>query len=230
MKGYVVQERTVVRRHLRGARPDHRAGTTNLASSRHRPRGRRTSRRPTRPRTRRTQRPGAVNDFGVYLTTRWLPGKRLVLADSTYDGYRRNIERHVLPALGSTALRRLRPEHLENVYERLLRPARAPQVWPPRRCTKSTSLSAAPSPTQLGVGPAQRRPRRPRTPAAFDPQGRQQAWSADELQVFLRALLGTGCSPPCGSPRSPACAATNSSASAGTTSTRPPRRCPSTAA
>ncbi len=26
--------------------------------------------------------------FGAYLTTRWLPGKRLVLAASTWDGYR----------------------------------------------------------------------------------------------------------------------------------------------
>jgi hypothetical protein len=43
--------------------------------------------------------------FGVYLTTRWLPGKRVVLATSTYAGYRRNVERHVLPALGRIGLR-----------------------------------------------------------------------------------------------------------------------------
>jgi hypothetical protein len=55
--------------------------------------------------------------FGVYLTTRWLPGKRVVLADSTYDGYRRNVERHILPSLGRVALRRLRPHHLEVLYE-----------------------------------------------------------------------------------------------------------------
>jgi hypothetical protein len=46
---------------------------------------------------------------GAYLTSRWLPGKRLVLATSTYDGYRRNVERHVLPALGRIGLRQLRP-------------------------------------------------------------------------------------------------------------------------
>jgi hypothetical protein len=49
--------------------------------------------------------------FGAYLTTRWLPGKRLVVATSTWDGYRRKIERHILPSLGRTSLRRLRPEH-----------------------------------------------------------------------------------------------------------------------
>src|SRR4051794_30791590 len=37
--------------------------------------------------------------FGAYLTARWLPGKRMVLAASTYDGYRRNVERHIAPAL-----------------------------------------------------------------------------------------------------------------------------------
>src|SRR5207253_7660898 len=32
--------------------------------------------------------------FGAFLTARWLPGKRLVLADTTYDGYRRNVDNH----------------------------------------------------------------------------------------------------------------------------------------
>lgn len=39
--------------------------------------------------------------FGVYLTTRWLPGKKVELAHSTWDGYRRKIELHVLPAIGT---------------------------------------------------------------------------------------------------------------------------------
>jgi len=34
--------------------------------------------------------------FGAYLTKRWLPGKRLVVATSTWDGYRRRIDRHIL--------------------------------------------------------------------------------------------------------------------------------------
>ncbi len=47
--------------------------------------------------------------FGAFLTSRWLPGKRLVLAASTYNGYRRNVEGHIVPALGRIGLRRLRP-------------------------------------------------------------------------------------------------------------------------
>ncbi len=46
--------------------------------------------------------------FGAFLTSRWLPGKRLVLAETTYIGYRRNVENHVLPTLGRIRLRRLR--------------------------------------------------------------------------------------------------------------------------
>ena len=61
--------------------------------------------------------------FGAYLSSRWLPGKRFVLAASTYDGYRRNVERHILPTLGRVSLRRLRPHHLETFYDRLLHPA-----------------------------------------------------------------------------------------------------------
>lgn len=47
--------------------------------------------------------------FGAYLTARWLPAKRAVLAESTYDGYRRNIDLHIIPALGRIGLRRIRP-------------------------------------------------------------------------------------------------------------------------
>lgn len=59
--------------------------------------------------------------FGAFVTSRWLPGKRLVLAASTYD-YRRNVDNHIVPALGRIGLRRLRPHHLETLYDRLLRP------------------------------------------------------------------------------------------------------------
>lgn len=45
--------------------------------------------------------------FGAYLTERWLPGKRLAVADSTWDGYRRKIDRHIVPTLGRIPIRRL---------------------------------------------------------------------------------------------------------------------------
>lgn len=42
--------------------------------------------------------------FGAYLTGQWLPGKKLQLAASTYHGYERNVQLHILPALGRVGL------------------------------------------------------------------------------------------------------------------------------
>jgi hypothetical protein len=60
---------------------------------------------------------GRSLSFGAYLTTRWLPGKKLELARSTWDGYRRKTERHILPTLGKVPIRRLKPHHLEALYD-----------------------------------------------------------------------------------------------------------------
>lgn len=76
--------------------------------------------------------------FGAYLTTRWLPAKRVVLAETTYNGYRRNIERHILPTLGRVSLRRLRPHHLEALYDRLLHPTHGQAPSGRRRRMRST--------------------------------------------------------------------------------------------
>jgi integrase len=59
---------------------------------------------------------------GAYLTSQWLPAKKLHLATSTYRGYERNVQRHILPALGRIGLRRLRYEHIEALYDTLLHP------------------------------------------------------------------------------------------------------------
>lgn len=60
--------------------------------------------------------------FGAYLTSQWLPAKKLHLATSTYRGYERNVARHILPALGRVAIRRLRYQQIEALYESLLQP------------------------------------------------------------------------------------------------------------
>jgi hypothetical protein len=59
--------------------------------------------------------------LGAYLTGQWLPAKKLQLAASTYRSYERNVQRHIVPALGRIGLRRLHHSHIE----RALRPARA---------------------------------------------------------------------------------------------------------
>jgi len=61
--------------------------------------------------------------FGAYLASQWLPAKKLHLATSTYRGYERNIQLHLLPTLGRVPLRRLRHQQIDALYDRLLHPA-----------------------------------------------------------------------------------------------------------
>jgi len=58
--------------------------------------------------------------LGEYLTTRWLPVQKARLRTSTYDSYRRNIEVHVIPALGERQLDRLTVEDVDVFYATLL--------------------------------------------------------------------------------------------------------------
>jgi Phage integrase, N-terminal SAM-like domain len=60
-----------------------------------------------------------------YLLQTWLPRRRLSLRPSTWDGYRRNIELHVVSSIGRTPLRRLRGPHLDALYPELLTNGRA---------------------------------------------------------------------------------------------------------
>lgn len=61
--------------------------------------------------------------FGAYLTNQWLPAKKLHLATSTYRGYERNVQLHILPALGRVSIRRIRCQQIEALYDTLLHPA-----------------------------------------------------------------------------------------------------------
>ena len=58
--------------------------------------------------------------LGAYLEERWLPTKRAQLRHSTWDSYRRNVEIHVKPRIGSIPLQRLTPEDLDGFYAELM--------------------------------------------------------------------------------------------------------------
>jgi integrase len=59
--------------------------------------------------------------LGEYLTTRWLPVQESRLRKSTYDSYRRNIELHVIPALGKRQLDQLTAGDIDVFYAGLLK-------------------------------------------------------------------------------------------------------------
>ncbi len=127
--------------------------------------------------------------LGAYLTRRWLPGKKVVLAASTYAGYRRNVERHIVPALGRIALRRLRPHHLEAFYATLLRHRDASTGLAPKTVYEihlvirgALTDAARRGLVTRNVALVAHAPR-----MRSIPKVEQRSWTAEELQAFLRA-------------------------------------------
>lgn len=130
--------------------------------------------------------------FGAYLAARWLPGKRLVLAATTYNGYRRNVENHIVPALGRIGLRRLRPHHLEAFYERLLHPRDGRAALAPKTVYEihlvirgALEDAARRGLVSRNVALVAHAPR-----LRSIPKVEQKSWTAEELQAFLRAAAG----------------------------------------
>ena len=130
--------------------------------------------------------------FGAYLIRQWLPGKRLVLAASTYAAYERNVDRHVIPALGRIGLRRLGPEQLEALYESLLHPADGSVGLAPKTVYEIHLVirGALADAVRRGLVPRNVAvvARSPRLRAIQTPE--QRSWTAVELQAFLRAVAG----------------------------------------
>lgn len=130
--------------------------------------------------------------FGVYLAARWLPGKKVELAQSTWDGYRRKIERHVLPALGTIPIRRLRPHHLERLYQEKLHPENGKRPLAPKTVLEIHLIIRG------ALNDAVRRGIVTRNVALLAhapkirsiPKVEPQAWTAQELQAFLREAAG----------------------------------------
>ena len=130
--------------------------------------------------------------FGAYLTTRWLPGKKLELAHSTWDGYRRNIKRHILPTLGKVAIRRLRPHHLEALYDQKLHPTDGRKPLAPKTVLEIHLIIRGALNDAVRRGIVTRNvafvAHAPKLRAI--PKVEQQAWTAQQLQEFLRAAAG----------------------------------------
>jgi integrase len=129
--------------------------------------------------------------FGAYLTTHWLPAKKLHLAASTYRGYDRNVKLHVLPVLGKVALRRLRCQQIEALYDKLLHPADGRGLHPKTVYEIHLVIRAA-------LTDAARRGLVTRNVATIAQAPKQralqrtegQSWTAAELRQFLRAAAG----------------------------------------
>jgi integrase len=140
-----------------------------------------------------TKRTDAVRSltFGAYLTSQWLPAKKLYLATSTYRGYERNVQRHVLPVLGRVGLRRLRYQQIEALYDTLLHPADgrglAPKTVYEIHLIIRNALTDAHR-RGLVIRNIALVARAPKQRSLQKIEG--QAWTADELRQFLRTTVG----------------------------------------
>lgn len=68
----------------------------------------------------RQRHTGSSLTVAEYVLGQWLPAKEATLAPTTHARYVTSVEHYLLPHLGDTPLRRLRTEHVEALYRRLL--------------------------------------------------------------------------------------------------------------
>jgi integrase len=130
--------------------------------------------------------------FGAYLTRRWLPGKKVNLAPSTYDSYRRKIERHIVPTLGRTSIRRLRVEQLETLYDSMLHPIDGRRPLAPKTVLEVHLIIRGALADAVTKGVVNRNvalvAHAPRLRSI--PKVEPQTWTAQQLQAFLTEAAG----------------------------------------
>ncbi|MGQ0849653.1 MAG: tyrosine-type recombinase/integrase [Actinomycetota bacterium] len=130
--------------------------------------------------------------FGGYLINLWLRGKKVNLTQSTWDGYRRKIERHILPAIGQLRIRRLRAHHLEKLYDQMLHPTDGRRPLAPKTVLEAHRIIRGALNDAVTRGLVNRNialvAHAPKLKAI--PTIEPQAWNAQQLQAFLQAAAG----------------------------------------
>jgi integrase len=130
--------------------------------------------------------------FGAFLVRDWLPAKQRQLAATTYAGYARNVQRHVLPALGRYRLRRVTHTQINALYDRLLTPGQERPALSNKTVYEIHLVIRGALDHALGLGLVTKNvalaARSPLVKAVRRPEAR--SWSEDELRRFLRAAHG----------------------------------------
>jgi len=140
----------------------------------------------------RQSRGGSSMTVRDYMEGRWLPARESTIAASTHARECAAVAHYVLPHLGTTQLRRLRPEHIQTLYRRLAiagsrtgGPLAAKTILNLHQ-TLRAAFGDATAYGLLAINPIDGvRPPDPRT----RPSGRRRArsWTASELGTFLDA-------------------------------------------
>jgi integrase len=130
--------------------------------------------------------------FGAYLTRRWLPAKRLELKDGTWAGYAGKVRLHIAPALGTVPLRRLRPQQLEALYDRMLHPTDGGRAYTPKMVLEVHQIIRRSLADAVERGLLTRNvalvAHAPKLRAI--PTVEHDAWDAEQLHAFLGAAAG----------------------------------------
>ncbi len=130
--------------------------------------------------------------LGEYLTLTWLPSMRARVKPTTWSSYRRNVELHLLPRLGSRQLQRLTATELNALYGDLLATGNqktagglSPKTVRYVHTTVHKALQDAVDAGLLTRNPASSaKPPRPRAA----PQQEMRTWTAKQLSTFLDSV------------------------------------------
>ena len=122
----------------------------------------------------------------------WLPSMRGRLKSSTWDSYRRNLELHVLPSVGETAIDEVGPRQLNALYGRLLADGRrngsgglSPQTVRYIHVIVHGVLSDA---GDLGLLPENPASKAKPPKASASRAVEMSVWDAGQLRAFLRSV------------------------------------------
>jgi integrase len=128
---------------------------------------------------------------GEYLLDRWLPLIEHTVRPSTWDGYKRTLEQHVIPTLGHVQLQRLTVDHLDRLYAELVTHGRldgrgglAPKTVRSIHTTLHKALRDAERKQLVRRNVAQ---------AADPPRGgarEMQTWTSGQVRAFLDGMQG----------------------------------------
>lgn len=131
--------------------------------------------------------------LGDYLVERWLPTMKASVRTSTWDSYRRNIELHILPALGGIPLQQLTADRLDRFYADMLAHGHhaggglSPKTVRYLHTTIHKALRDAVR-KNLVVRNAAEVADPPRLRQAGS--DRMRTWTPDEVRIFLRGMAG----------------------------------------
>lgn len=126
-----------------------------------------------------------------FLHEDWLPSAKSTTQPSTWESYRINVEKHIVPALGPRRLQRLTPGILNAFYADLLQQGRRDGRGLSPKTVRNIHVIL-----RKALGDAVRWDLVPRNVAALaDPPkvkyrraGAMQTWNADQLRRFLRLV------------------------------------------